>query len=67
MAMTAKQRNMQDATLINVRAQKKRIATLEAEVKKIKHAFGLAMKWIAETPGGPLSAQNAAELIEKIT
>lgn len=36
--MPAKKRNTQDATLINIRALKKRVAKLEAQVKRLQRA-----------------------------
>lgn len=59
-------RNAQDLTLINLRAQKKRIDALERQMKRTHKVIGTMAVWIAQTANGCLSAENAAQLIQKL-
>jgi hypothetical protein len=61
-----KARNSQDLTLRNLRAQTKRIEALERQVKRTNKVISTMAVWIAQTAGGCLSAENAAQLIQKL-
>jgi C4-dicarboxylate-specific signal transduction histidine kinase len=62
----AKTRNPQNLTLRNNRAQTKRIEALERQLKRTNKVIGTMAVWIAQTAGGCLSAENAAQLIQKL-
>ncbi len=60
---TVKKRNPQDATLRNIRAEKKREKDLSDKVKWAHYVLGTLITWLAQSANAPIRRDEAEKLL----